>query len=118
MNRGLLRLAAAALAFFFSFAGFAQNSPEVALGVGWLSGQVQANGSLGNEANSVATAFQNKTETAQTLKLLASIPAALADAIGAESDANTEYLSRKAIALLLAGRGASGAVNALLLRQN
>ncbi len=118
INRGLWRLATVALAFFFSVAGFAQNSPEVARGISWLSAQVQANGGLANEANSVATPFQSRSETAQTLKLLASLPTALADAIGSESDANTEYLSRKAIALLLAGRDASAAVNTLLLRQN
>jgi hypothetical protein len=93
-------------------------SPEVSRGLSWLQGQVQANGSLANEAASIATALQNRSETAQALAALASVPPSLSDAVAAEPDANTEYLARQAIALIAAGRDAAAQVNLLLLRRN
>jgi hypothetical protein len=56
-------------------AGAQALSPEVSRGLAWLQGQVQANGSLANEASSVATGLQSRTEAAQTFKLLSAIPA-------------------------------------------
>lgn len=117
LRRFARRIAGALLLLFCTAVG-AQVSPEVARGIGWLAGQVQPNGTLAGEAGSVASAFQSRSEAAQTLKQLATLPAALADAIAAESDANTEYLSRKAVGLGLAGRDATPAVNGLLFRQN
>ena len=93
-------------------------SPEVSRGLAWLQGQVQASGSLANEAASVATPLQNRAETAQVLAALAAVPPGLSDAIAAEPDANTEYLARRAIALIAAGRDAAPLVNLLLLRRN
>ena len=93
-------------------------SPEVSRGLSWLQSQVQANGSLANEASSVATALQDRSETAQALAALATLPSNLADAIASESDGNTEYLARQAISLIAAGRDASAQINLLLLRRN
>ncbi|HWM43540.1 MAG TPA: carboxypeptidase regulatory-like domain-containing protein [Burkholderiales bacterium] len=93
-------------------------SPEVSRGLSWLQGQVQANGSLANEATSLATPLQNRSEAAQALAVLASVPPSLSDAIAAEPDANTEYLARRAIALIAAGRDAAPQINLLLLRRN
>src|SRR5258707_14017700 len=93
-------------------------SPEVSRGVAWLQSQVQASGGLANEASSVATALQDRSETAQALAALAALPSNLADAIASESDGNTEYLARQAIALIAAGRDASAQINLLLLRRN
>jgi hypothetical protein len=109
--------ALAALLFLASLA-HAQNSPEITRGVQWLSGQVQPSGALANEAASIASPFQSRTEAAETFKLFTSIPPTLANAIAAETDGSSEYLARKAVSLLLASRDASAPVNALLARQN
>ncbi len=93
-------------------------SPEVSRGLAWLQSQVQADGSLANEASSVATALQDRSETAQALAALATLPSNLADAIASESDGNTEYLARQAISLIAAGRDTSTQINLLLLRRN
>ncbi len=93
-------------------------SPEVSRGLAWLQGQVQANGSLANEAVSVATPLQNRAEAAQVLAALAAVPNSLSDAVAAEADGNTEYLARQAIALIAAGRDAAPQINLLLLRRN
>src|SRR5437879_11149422 len=67
---------------------------------------------------SIATALQNRTETAQTLKTLSTLPANLADAISGETEGNTEYLARSIACLALAERDASALVSALSDRQN
>jgi hypothetical protein len=96
----------------------AQTPPEVARGLQWLSGQVRTDGSLLNELQSVATPLQNRSEAAQTLKLLASIPSALADKIAAETDDNSEYEARQIMALSLAGRSVAARLADLISRQN
>src|SRR5260221_12306251 len=93
-------------------------SPEVSRGLAWLQGQVQADGSLANEASSVATGLQSRAEAAQTFKLLSAIPVGLTDAIAAEVDDNTEYLARRIVSLRLAGRDPSTLLTALAARQN
>ena len=93
-------------------------SPEVSRGLSWLQGQVQTNGSLANEAGSLATPLQNRSEAAQALAALASVPPSLSDAVAAEPDSNTEYLARQAIALIGAGRDATAQINLLLFRRN
>src|SRR5439155_7590417 len=93
-------------------------SPEVSRGLSWLQSQIQANGSLANEASSVATALQDRSETAQAPAPLAPLPTNRADAIASESDGNTEYLARQVIASIAAGRDASAQINLLLLRRN
>jgi len=93
-------------------------SPEVSRGLLWLQSQVQLDGTLANEGTSIATALQNRTEAAQTLKTLSTLPANLADAIAGETEGNTEYLARRIASLALAGRDASALVSALSDRQN
>src|SRR5258706_153719 len=93
-------------------------SPEVSRGLAWLQSQVQADGSLANEAFSVATGLQSRSEAAQTFKLLSAIPVGLTDAIAAEVDDNTEYLARRIVSLGLAGRDPSTLLAALAARQN
>ncbi len=111
------------LIFFTGVVGIAlpsqaQATPEVARGLTWLTAQVQANGSLLGEPQSIATSLQNRTEVAFTLKLLATTPASLLTAITADTEDNTEYLSRKAISLAANGADASNCVTTLLSRQN
>jgi len=93
-------------------------APEISRGLLWLQGQVQLDGTLANESTSIATALQNRTEAAQTLKTLSTLPANLADAIASETEGNTEYLARRIASLALAGRDASALVSALSARQN
>ncbi|HEY6241151.1 MAG TPA: carboxypeptidase regulatory-like domain-containing protein, partial [Burkholderiales bacterium] len=93
-------------------------SPEISRGLTWLQGQVQADGTLANEASSVATALQDRSETAQALAALAILPSNLADAIASEPDSSTEYLARQVVALIAAGRGASAQINLILTRRN
>ena len=125
MKQLLLRLSRfVALATLFStfFLGLAQAapapSPEVVKGLTWLQAQVQAAGTLTNEATSIATPLQSRSETLQTLKLLATVPDALADQLYADSEDNTEYLARRAVTLSLAGRDASAITALLAVRQN
>ncbi len=107
---------------FNFFLGLAQAapapSPEVVKGLTWLQAQVQAAGTLTNEATSIATPLQSRSETLQTLKLLATVPDALADQLYADSEDNTEYLARRAVTLSLAGRDASAITALLAVRQN
>jgi hypothetical protein len=107
-----------ALAVIASPALAQQSSPEIARGLQWLSAQVQAGGTLANESSSIATPLQSRAEAAQTLKLLLALPSSLVDAIGADTEDNTEYLARRAVSLTLAGRDASATVALLASRQN
>ena len=79
-------------------------TPEISRGLLWLQNQVQLDGTLANDGSSIATALQNRTEAAQTLKTLSTLPANLADAIAAETEDNTEYLARRIVSVALAGR--------------
>lgn len=96
----------------------AQTAPEVTRGIQWLSSQVQANGTLSDSTNSVATPLQSSAETARALKLLGSVPPALIDQIAADQDGNTEYLARRILALKAASRDASADISLLVARQN
>ncbi len=94
------------------------NSSEVTRGITWLSGQVTAGGTVQSEQTSIATAIQTRAETYLTLKSLTSPPTALADAVVSESDANSEYLARKIMVQVTAGRDASSLVTQLRSLQN
>jgi prenyltransferase beta subunit len=96
----------------------AQTTPQINRGVQWLASQVQADGSLLNESSSIATPLQNREEAALTLKALASIPSALTDQINAESENNTQYLSRKILALNVGGGNTATQLADLVGRQN
>lgn len=107
-------------AIFLFMIGLAQAAPapEIVKGVAWLQAQVQNDGSLLNESSSMATSLQNKAETLQTLKLLGTVPTALADALQSDAEDNTEYLARRAITLVLAGRDITPILSVLAARQN
>ncbi len=96
----------------------AQTSQPLARGLAWLQAQVASDGSLQNEAASGALPLQARSETARTLKQLASLPAALADAIAANAEDNTEFLARQAVSQVQAGRSAATLLAALGARQN
>lgn len=96
----------------------AQTTGPVSNGLQWLNAQVQPDGKLSGEAQSIATPMQVRSEVAQTLKLLATLPASLASSIAADTDDNTEYLSRKIISLNANGQDTANYLNLLLPRQN
>lgn len=93
-------------------------SAEVIKGLNWLEAQIQPNGSLLNELQSIASPLQNHSEAAQTLKILATVPSPLVDRIAAETDNNTEYLARQIIAYFAAGRDTSVLISEIVSRQN
>lgn len=93
-------------------------SPEVQKGLDWLQSQVRADGSLASEAASIATPLQSRSEVLATLKLLATVPATLADGVAADNEDNAEYLARRIISLNLAGMDAAPAIAVLIAKQN
>lgn len=95
----------------------AASSPETQ-GLAWLQSQVQADGSLAGESGAIATPLQSRVETLATLKLLGTFPSSLAGLISAETEDNTEYLARRAIALNLAGQNTDALLATLSARQN
>lgn len=86
-------------------------------GLNWLQGQVRTDGSIATEANSVATPFQVRTETAYALRDLAVAPSSLIDAIQAESENNNEYASRRLL-VSTSSVSAPDVLNDLTIRQN
>ncbi len=90
----------------------------VARALAWLNQQVQANGSLNHETESIATPFQSRAEVAFTLKLLASVPGPLANSVNAEVDDNTQYLARKLMVLPGNELATANYLTLLLQRQN
>lgn len=69
LARGLLSFSFFALAIL-PMASQAQTASAITNGVSWLSGEVQANGSLQNEAQSIATPLQARSEVFLTLIFL------------------------------------------------
>jgi hypothetical protein len=106
------------LFFYACFWSYAQTSSQITRGLTWLTSQIQNDGSLLSEPQSIATRFQNRAEAAQTLKLLSSAPANLLNAINAEPEDNTEYLARKVISLGINGWNTTSYMTALSARQN
>lgn len=105
------------LLFISGHNAHAQTSKQIANGLQWLNAQVQTDGKLSGEAQSIATPIQARSEAAQTLKLLATLPTSLASSIAADTEDNTEYLSRKIIALNANGWDPTSYLAPLLLRQ-
>ena len=93
-------------------------SSNVIQGLNWLQTQVQANGSLTDESTSIATPLQNRTEALFSLKLLATVPLSLANAIATDIEGNTEYLSRRSISLSIMGQSADAIVALIEASQN
>ncbi|MBI3729842.1 MAG: carboxypeptidase regulatory-like domain-containing protein [Burkholderiales bacterium] len=96
----------------------AQTTGPVINGLRWLNTQILADGKLSSEAQSIATPLQARAEVAQTLQLLANTPGNLLTSISSESDASTEYLARKIIALSAAKNDTSALVAQLASRIN
>lgn len=97
---------------------YAAPSAAVSAGLTWLQAQVQTDGSLANEATSVATPLQARGETLTTLTTLGTAPAALGAAIAASIDESTESLARRTLALAATGGDSSSVIATLLARQN
>jgi protocatechuate 3,4-dioxygenase beta subunit len=98
---------------------YAQVGPlEIERGVAWLTAQVQADGSLQDEAASLAASLQARSEAATALRLSGVVPAALVDAIAGHPDDDTEALARRIDAVKAAGRDASSLLAQLKARQN
>ncbi|MBX9399688.1 carboxypeptidase regulatory-like domain-containing protein [Lysobacter sp. BMK333-48F3] len=89
-------------------------------GLDWLQGQVQSNGSLSSERDSVAVVEQVRTEAAHTLAQ-AGRTSALPDLSPSElSDLSTELLARRVMGLGAVGRvqDAAETLNSLVGRAN
>jgi sugar lactone lactonase YvrE len=97
----------------------AANLPPAAnTGIQWLQTQVNADGSLANEALSIAAPLQARSETATALGLVGQIPTSLTGAVASDTGTDTESLSRHVIALVEGGQDPSAAVQALYANQN
>lgn len=99
----------------------AQQSAQVARGLGWLQTQVGQDGRLAAEAGSIATPTQTRSEALHTLFLLGTPAATIAPlqaVLLKEADVNTEYLARRALALAGSGLSQSNMITLLQERQN
>ncbi|HSW12371.1 MAG TPA: carboxypeptidase regulatory-like domain-containing protein [Solimonas sp.] len=96
----------------------ATESPEVSRGLGWLTAQVSADGSLGGEQGSVANARQSAAETLLTLATFNAASPVLVHRVSVDSDASTEVLARSAIALVRSGQQPANFIADLRARQN
>lgn len=120
MYRSFLRFICVFVLFpVFAQGALAQSQPlEVTRALAWLTAQVMPDGRLATEAQSIATPFQSRVETANTLRLLATLPASLEAAIRGDSGEGTEDLARKLILVTRSGGAVGGLVSDLLARQN
>lgn len=96
----------------------AQTSVSIVNGLKWLNTQVQPDGHLAVETSSIAVPLQVRSETAQTLQLLATSPGELNNLIVSDQDASTEYLARKIIAQAAVQGDTSSLVATLVSRIN
>jgi hypothetical protein len=87
-------------------------------GVDWLGDQVQSSGTVNGEGASIATPFQVRSETLQTLAELATTPSALTNAVTTNTDVNIEYTARRIIAASTTNGSVSADVITLLANQN
>jgi len=101
-----------------SFPSEAQTPSVITRGVQWLSSQVQADGTLQNEAQSIATPLQIRSEVYATLQLLTTVSSTQSASISANLDGNTEYLSRQIVALNSAGLNATTQLTQLASSNN
>lgn len=111
-------IALTATLLFSSQWSHAALTPEVSKGISWLQSQVTTDGGLSGESNSVATAHQNRTESAITLKKLGTLPSPLITKVNAEEESNTEYLARRALVLNIAGLDNSQVLESISANQS
>ncbi len=93
-------------------------SAAIQAGSQWLASQVQTDGSITNENNSVALPVQVRGESALALTAVATSPAALLTSTAATTDTDTESIARRIQAESLSGADPSSQVQALLSHQN
>ncbi|MDB5889112.1 MAG: hypothetical protein JWM03_1984, partial [Rhodocyclales bacterium] len=109
------------LAALLPFVANGQLSATVKLGVDWLTAKVAEVGLLSN-ANSIANLHQQRSEAAQTLRLLATVPDALTQAVATAQDVvgdlDSETLARQLLARDPADIAAAPLLTELLKRQN
>jgi hypothetical protein len=91
----------------------AADDAAVERGKAWLAAQVESDGSLRQEATSIATALQARSETLQTQAQLAGAASVLVDAVRDDASTTTEFVARRAISLGAAGAQVDGLVAAL-----
>lgn len=96
----------------------AQPTAPTVLGTQWLTAQVQPDGSLTGESQSLATSMQARDESARALKTLGVEPSSLLTIIGLEPDDSTEYLARRILSFEAGGRDNLQNISSLLDRQN
>lgn len=94
------------------------HSPEIGRGLIWLTSQIQADGTLSGELDSIASNYQARSEAHTSLSLLDTTPSTLVLSVTGEVDGNTEYLARRIVALALEAQDASAAMAQLTARQN
>ena len=118
----LVRTIAVLLAFSLPTSNVnAESKEQVTRGLSWLQAQVQLDGSLQSEANSIASSLQVRSEALQTLKLLSAptnVLSSLQAALNSSNESHTEALARRAQALGLSGIPQAALLEQLLLRQN
>lgn len=112
LARGFLGLALVVVSFAVSA------TPETDRAIGWLTQQVQADGSLASEGASLATPLQARAESAVALQQFGVSASAVANAVAAMPATTTEYLARQVVALYAASIAASAPMSSLLALQN
>lgn len=122
-NRGLVLALWVALLLLASLV-HAQLSAELSRGLGWLSAQVQPDGSIAGEANAQATSSQTQAEVVRTLATLSgagNVPSGLRDKLAPSAASGAEpaeILARQVLALRALDADTSAHVTALAARQN
>lgn len=116
---GIARWGAAFVWVLISLAGnVAAATPDSAKGTAWLSAQVQGDGSLSSESNTIATAFQARAETLLTLRKLANAPAAVVTAVLSDGEGNAEYAARRILAASAMGQTSTADAAVLIAAQH
>jgi hypothetical protein len=119
--RRLAVIAATCAALVVSFVASGDLATTLQKGISWLSTQA-ANTTLFADSASVATLHQERSEAAQTLKLLATVPDSLSEAVTKASDVagdlDTETISRRLLAYDAKATGTDVLLTDLLARQN
>ncbi|MDP5241122.1 carboxypeptidase regulatory-like domain-containing protein [Uliginosibacterium sp. 31-16] len=111
---------AAVFALLLPFMANGELSASVQKGLAWLTTKVAEAGLLSN-ADSVANLYQERSEAAQTLRLLASVPDGLSQAVATaqsqDGELDTESLARQLLERDPADAAVPGLLNKLLARQ-
>lgn len=104
------------LACILSASVWAQLPPSVTNGAKWLQSQVQTDGSLSSEAQSIALPLQAREETYLTLNSLGLTTSALATGVGSLDPAgNTEFLARQILVAAPSGSASTNTLETVLL---